>query len=249
MNNTFTILNQQLSKDLLTLFVAIFKKHNLSFDKPLEDAELNEREEYIIQCIGALIAIDSSLDNLFLSIQYLSNFRSTKSLKKYEINRFDHLTYHIENFYIRLVSTLDRSLILVDRVHRLGNTPRHCNWSVLSKNSHVRNSLTYTALKSLNKFIDPYREYRNMVIHERYLPYEGSFGQLALLYQVFDDDGDSRLEGDYRYLTKIITDKETKIKQDEFNEICTDLVKLLTNLLGALMDEFVIQLPKLSANE
>ena len=59
------------------------------------------KDKYIIDCFLAFGRVETCMEQLQHSPLFLSNFRSTESLKKNNITRFDHIIYHIESYYLR----------------------------------------------------------------------------------------------------------------------------------------------------
>jgi hypothetical protein len=193
-------------------------------------------EEYLrttLLCGGELATTCSQLDQ---TIQFLSNFRSTKKLKEYKINRYDHVVYHLENHLIRITSIFDRCLIFTNQVFLLGNTPKNCKQYIILKNQYVQGTIIAKILKKIEKHINPYRTKRNVIVHQ-----EGySHKDLRILegYSILEKQGEDFF---HQYYYKRQIDgfvKERKAELEVFN-----------NTLFRLIDDFLTELLKIFENK
>jgi hypothetical protein len=98
--------------------------------------------------------------------EYLSGYRTgLKSLKE-PITRLDHITYHLEYHLVRTASLMDWSLQLVNEVFDLGVPERECSFRTVADNKHVKSTPVRKKLQNLESLLKPYREHRNVVIHQ-----------------------------------------------------------------------------------
>jgi hypothetical protein len=123
-------------------------------------------EEYVVNCMFRSVELTSLCGQMVQATQYLSRYRTgLKSLGE-PITRLDHITYHLEHHLIRTVSLMDRSLQLVNEVFDLGVPERECSFRTVADNKHVKSTPVRKKLQNLESLLKPYREHRNVVIHQ-----------------------------------------------------------------------------------
>ena len=188
-------------------------------------------EEYLrttLLCGGELATTCIQLDQ---TIQFLANFRSTKKLKEYKINRYDHVVYHLENHLIRITSIFDRCLILTNQVFLLGNTPKNCKQHIIYNNQYVQGTIIVNILKKIEKHINPYRTKRNVIVHQ-----EGySHKELRILeaFSILEKQGEDFF---HQYYYKGRIDGFVKGRKAE--------LVIFNNTLFQLIDDFLTELLK-----
>jgi len=69
--------------------------------------KLYKHEEYFHSCYLRMAQVHTLLKQLDQSAILMANFRTTKSLKKEKINRFDFLIYHLESYFLRITGEFD----------------------------------------------------------------------------------------------------------------------------------------------
>ncbi|WP_316819119.1 Cthe_2314 family HEPN domain-containing protein [Pedobacter nyackensis] len=137
--------------------------------------ELFKHEKYFYDCFQGMGTIHTLMRQLDQSAVFFANFRSTKSMKKLDINRFDHMVYHLESYVLRITGILDRLLIFVNQVIGLGLEDASCkpHMMLTGKNGKIGPVTSrvkaigglFESLVSVRSFVDKYREQRNEVAH------------------------------------------------------------------------------------
>ena len=201
-------------------------------------------EEYLrttLLCGGELATTCLQLDQ---TIQFLSNFRSTKKLKEYKINRYDHVVYHLENHLIRITSIFDRCLILTNQVFLLGNTPKNCKQYIIYNNQYVQGTIIVKILKKIEKHINPYRTKRNVIVHQ-----EGySHKDLRILEacSILEKQGEDFF---HQYYYKRQIDGFVKERKAELEVFNNTLFRLIDDFLTELLKIFENKYKKLKPNQ
>ena len=54
-----------------------------------------------------------------------------KILAKYKLTKVEHIQYHIENYFIRVVSLINKIGILINEVYQIGLPPHLCQPRIL----------------------------------------------------------------------------------------------------------------------
>ena len=139
--------------------------------------ELLKHEYYFYDCFQTMGSVHTLLRQLDQTAVFFANFRATKSLKKSKVTRFDHLVYHLESYVLRITGVLDRLLIFVNQILKLGLEDSNCKTHImLITKSNRKGPVThkieavpglFDALQSVRLFVDRYREQRNEVAHSK----------------------------------------------------------------------------------
>jgi hypothetical protein len=204
-----------------------------------EQRDYTEKEKYVVFVLLAAKEVTTCYDQMCQALLYLSNFRTTKSLKNAGINRFKHIVFNIENYFIRISSLLDKTLVLINEVYMLGNSNENCKEHIIFKNKHLKNTKVLDLTKKLKKKTNDYREKRNKIIHtERYRDKElNQIEGMYLLIEISEPhrmifDPNFQIETNYREnRTRLDLEKEKKKRFKEMGEICFNFLKDNRDLL------------------
>jgi hypothetical protein len=82
------------------------------------------------------------------------------------LDRHTWIEYHYSYYVVTLVSLADIALILTNSVFRLGNRERDCRPDLITRNWWVASTAAKEALENLAKLIQPYKEGRNLHVHQ-----------------------------------------------------------------------------------
>jgi hypothetical protein len=129
--------------------------------------EITEYEYYIGQCGFTVSHLLILLEKLLIIPGYLLEYGQTKSMKKYNINRLQDVSYHIENFIIRAKSIDDYLLQIYNAVFHLGNSPGNVNFNVIINNVHIKSTRSIDQIKKVHKLCEEYSSERNKIIHQQ----------------------------------------------------------------------------------
>jgi hypothetical protein len=202
-----------------------------------EIRELSPQEAYTQKCfllLASLLTVCSQLDH---TVQLLSGYRASQTPDNY--SRLDHIVYHLENHLIRVVMVPDRVLLLVNDVFRIGLPEKECKQSTVIDNLRVRNTPVRDYYRELEKYIQPYRTQRNIIVHgSKYT--DPDIERLDLLYIIQNSNDEEPQNLRYYYL-KRITDQVVRQKQQELTKVNKELFTLLDEVLSALQDSFIIE--------
>lgn len=138
---------------------------------------LLRHEKYFYDCFQGMATVHTLMRQLDQTAVFFANFRSTKSMKKLDITRFDHMVYHLESYVLRITGILDRLLIFVNQVLGLGLEDASCKpHMMLTGKNGKKGSVTprveavndlFDSLDAVRTFVDKYREQRNEVAHSK----------------------------------------------------------------------------------
>jgi hypothetical protein len=225
---------QQLIKD-----AEPFLKETKFSDKYIVDKneiEMSDLEHYIHYVSFYNIHLFQLCNQLERAVNLLSNFRTDD---KNEIGWGHHLSYNIENFFIRLDSLYDRVLQLVNAIYNFGLTDNLVNKKSVTKKINAVDGYIElnNSLEMLNKVLKNYSdEKRNIIVH-RYSYFDQELDRIEMYYHPF-------------YSKKILEDKDiaenfkevrkeeltfylskTKKEFTQINQICFEKLLLIFDAL------------------
>jgi hypothetical protein len=221
-------------------------EETLAVDKVSGDYEFTrpfrKHEEYMRTVLLAAGELETVCEQLDQTVCFLSNFRSTQKLKEHGITRLDHVVFHLENHLIRMVASFDRALILDNEVFMLGNDPRNCTRQVILRNLHIAGTPVAEVLTDMNRYVEPYRGQRNVIIHREQFKHE-DMRQLELLYRAQQLDPSFAL----LHFTKRETDRFVADRKAELASANEGLFKIVDRLFSRLEKEFAKRYDQLGA--
>ena len=174
------------------------------------DPRATKRESYGIEVFMASTDIATCIDQLYFSIDMLSGDRARKNSVA-KMNRYDHLILGIENYYLRITSVYDRCLRHTNLIFQLGLPERQCRNETVKNNFHVKSNAVGKALTKLDRFINPFRRYRNTIAHEQTYT-EKELNLLGGFYYLLEeDDSFKRFSNIYNVrANKFVSEKKSK---------------------------------------
>ena len=203
---------------------------------------LAAHEEYSRRVLLSCGQISTTCHQMAVAAELLSGFRARDMGHRGLISRFDYIVYHLENHYVRAVAVIDRSLQLINLVFRLGLSERDCKFGVITANEFVKNTSTQKSLKRLDKMVQPMRQTRNLIIHQRQLS-EESLDQIELfhtLQKIEEAEGtDDSLTKTMASYGKSITDKVVTARKRELRETNTKLYLEVKSLMDSMITRYV----------
>lgn len=185
------------------------------------------------------------LEQLNCAIELLTNYDYSK---KISASRADHLIYNIENYLIRVNSTYDRMLQLVNSVFHLCVHEEHVSHSVIITNTKVTHRPSVvTKLKAVRKALEAYAQDRNTIIHKHSLLDE-KLRRIELFYQdeILDSMPKDRRDGLKAFRANYLREFVVAKKQ-EFTEMNAKLAIVIQALFDALTVEYEHQKKRFKA--
>lgn len=147
--------------------------------------ELTSDEHYVINSALSFASVLECVNQLHFSLNALSGFRT--SGRRQSMNRYEHITYAIENFYLRLTSTNDRCLRLVSTVYDYRLAANKCTTQRLIKMPQVKGTPVATSLSELSLLVDPNRGLRNEIAH-RFTYSDSETRIFGMFYHLLTED-------------------------------------------------------------
>lgn len=211
----------------------------------IKENNIPDLEHYIRYTSFYVVHLFSLCRQLEQAVSLLSNYRY--SIKD-DVGRGYHLSYNVENYFIRLDSLYDRILQVVNAILCIGfqdnEVKKHKIIPKLERFSELKNSLD-----SLSKFLNIVSDTnRNIVVH-RHSYLEKELSMLEMFYHPFFsnlilnkmDDVDNFKQIRKEQLAFYLKRKKKEFK--EINEQCFEKVFLI---LTELEKEYTLKKQKLS---
>jgi hypothetical protein len=204
--------------------------------RPLRPDESYVRDSLI--SAGELIAV---YEQMTFAVEFLSGYRSRKMASGQIITRLDYIVYHLENHLIRTSSVMDRSLLLVNIIFRLGIPERECRLATIAENIYVKLTPVAGQLRAIEKLTNCYREQRNSIAHRRTYS-EESFEPFEIYY-VYEKSVTIKPNEDIRqgpfYMFKGRTDDFVSTKKQELSRKKQELSSFNAEVSSAISNLFL----------
>lgn len=236
-------------RHLTNIASKIIQKHTKNNQGALTGASEKEikyskEENYVVRTLLSLGEIEFVFEQLEQAPYFLSNFRHTKSLKEVGINRFHHIIYHIESHLFRATGILDRMMIHLNEVFKLGLSPEKCKAHNLLMNRNGkegkyakeiknRNPKLFSTLINLMNLIDRFRDIRNEISHQS--RYRSERLKYVEMYHILQQEGEEEfLKPAFKTQIKKETDKAVNSYKKHMLKLNSEIRKLLDETYGYL---------------
>jgi hypothetical protein len=184
-------------------------------------------DDYVLTSASAITSILECIDQLYFSVDLLSKYTNNHSPK--DMNRYDHIRYSIENYYLRITSIYDRSLRVVNNAYTLGLPDRECRESTIINNTHIKGRPIASSLKDLDKFTQQFRNNRNSIAHQSGYKDEG-LDNISPIFFLLEQE---RFTENKFEITNM-SDSYVKAKEKELLEHIHELERIMDQFLDAL---------------
>ncbi len=224
--------NLQILKSINAVVVPYIQKCNLQRGTIVP---ANPLEQYSLDCFEAVRNVTNCIEQLDFAAELLSGYRSSTAPNS--MNRHDHIVFAIENYYLRITSVYDRCLRLTNTLYQLGLSERDCKNSTIVKNTHVKGSDIETSLKTLDKFTNKFRQYRNSVAHNETYSEDDKLNMIASYYFLEEQGATEIIK--FKHIYKKETDAFIQSKKAEFKVHLTELEAIIIPLLDAVNGKYL----------
>lgn len=82
-----------------------------------------------------------------------------------EVEYSEYLEYNLENYFLRITSILDQSVILVSEFYKLGLPPQSTSLKILRENTHTKDKEATKVIKELDRSLQSIKQIRNHIAH------------------------------------------------------------------------------------
>ena len=129
------------------------------------EANMDELTYYLDLCGSTIARLLGRLEQICIIPAYISEYKRTKTMNRYRVNRYLDIAYHIENFYIRSTSIADQFLQVYNAVFHLGFPENQVSARTILDNNHIRTSNSYRLIRGMDKDWRLHSSTRNGIIH------------------------------------------------------------------------------------
>lgn len=213
---------------LLEDFLSVHKKSEGSNEIEIE----SEVDAYVLSCAQSLIPINQSIEKIDLSIELLGNFNVSYESK---YNPAEHIEFHVENCFIRVVGIYDRCLILVNSVLNLGIDISRVTHDIIVSNMNVKKYNLHELLKKIKRECKKYNDTRNKIIHHNSYK-EDAFMTITAIHktqQLSMENGDN-----LPFSKKVVnhfTEHFVNTKLQEFKDFVAAITPLIEDLYTKIL--------------
>lgn len=212
-----------LFEDAANLGTDLYDPQQLLEVDPTPKRDFTEIEYYVSSCGFSLAHLLNRLNQLIHIPAYLREYKRTPDFRRYKITRLDVISYHYENYIIKVRSVADLSLQLIASVFHLG-LPRHrVKSDVVLSNAHVISSTASDKLKSLMRALESYGPQRNEIVHQHSILHP-HLRRIELMLNVSRLNNEYRVHGRTRYISLL-------------NQFVSDSVPEIENSVEALLSQ------------
>jgi hypothetical protein len=128
---------------------------------------LSPKNYYVSQLFYPLIEVCNKINNLYLALLLFGHYPQLPSLRN-NISRERYINFHIEYFYISLISVFDTMLHLTNFVYKLGLPDRFVQKEIILNNDNLPKNCKDLLIK-INKYLEQYRTLQNKIKHKESL--------------------------------------------------------------------------------
>ncbi|GGA64534.1 hypothetical protein GCM10008015_01770 [Flavobacterium palustre] len=237
---------QQMIEDTKPFLKGVKVSDKYIVDK--NENDMSDSEHYIRYTSFYSVHLFGLCCQLERAVKLLSNFRDDN---KNEIGRGYHLSYNIENYFIRLDSLYDRILQLVNAIFNFGfDDSKVKKDKVLKKISEVDGySELMNSLYELNNVLKKYSdEKRNIIVH-RYSYFDKELDMIEMFYDPIYSkiilQNTDNVEN-FKQIRKERLSFYLRKKKKEFNEINEECFEKLFLILNEIEKEYTLKKQELS---
>lgn len=195
------------------------------------------KESVAIDILLSFVKITECIDQINFSIDMLSGFRQKKNGI---MNRHDHILFMMENFYLRITSIFDRTLLFTNLLFDIGLPDRECRESTIIKNKKVKGTKVQTELKKLSKYTNEFRQIRNQVAHSTSIQDE-KLTPIQSFCFLMEQEYSHEFER-YKTLYKVESDKYISEKKTELTESSEKITCMISDFFDSMIPYVKIKL-------
>lgn len=129
------------------------------------ETEMSAEQKHVTSLYKRYSKIIRTTDQLDTILRLLAVKPTIYFTKEAEIEYSKYLGYNLENYFLRITSILDQSIILVSEFYNLGTEPKNTNLRTLTENKHTKGKDATEIIKKFDRLIQPIKKIRNLIAH------------------------------------------------------------------------------------
>lgn len=210
----------------------------------LKEDSKNEYESYI-EAVGFNLAHTLTwFKQLDLSLNLLLDFDCSQRTD----TGADYFLYNAGNYIIRINSSYDKILQVINAVFHLGISDRNVNEGTITNNLRVKRYIEISsALKNVKAKLRKYSQIRNDLIHKNSSLSDPALERLEMLYipEMAEAMKDKYMDFDFEEYRSMHVRVQIEKKKVEFANVHEELATLLNKLLALCDVEYELQKKRL----
>lgn len=132
-------------------------------DKFLKNKLSQIQTEYLSNVSNIFSRIIDSYNQLLFTRNFIDYEPDPGLLLDLERNHGEYLAYHMQVFYVKIVTIAEQIVILINAVYNLGIPEKRLSDRTVDENKHTKDTEANQLLKKLLKLIP--KEKRNLIVH------------------------------------------------------------------------------------
>jgi len=129
------------------------------------DESWTDEQKYVLTLFRRYTRITRTLKQLEIIAKLIQVRASIQLISELEIKYTDFIEYNLENYFMRITSIADQTVIMVSEFYNLGLPPQSTSLRILKENIHTKDKKAIEIIKSFDKMIQPIRKLRNRIVH------------------------------------------------------------------------------------
>jgi hypothetical protein len=160
------------------------------------------------------------------------------------LNEAEYFTYHMIMFYVQIVSIEDLCLAAVNEACEIGIADKDLKYGLLSSIPILYRTKIIGALYKMDRFMDKYRPFRNVSVHQAYHYPNRDFGEAVWVKSSLDHmKAGGILPNDFRKDIHLFNYRAANAMQKELTycaNALVDCMNLVTDLMNPLVDWILV---------
>jgi len=129
------------------------------------EVEMSDAQKFNINLFKRYSKIQNTIGQLETIIKLIEVKPSIYFTQEAGIKYSEYLGYNLENYFIRITTIIDQSIILISEYYNLGLPPQSTSLKILLENIHTKDKEVVKLIKSFDSSMQPIKKIRNLIAH------------------------------------------------------------------------------------
>lgn len=231
-------------KNVSNKFTEIVREHpptKEDIKKAKLPKKLRAEQEYCGYVFRRITELLHTVEDLNYITMFIKGFPNKKALRC--ITKEGYLRYHMENFYIRCFSLLNKLCLLMNEIFLLGLPARFAKPKILYGMRQLKNTRAIKVLEIFERFINHGRQIRNYVDHAG--KYEDKKLNEIAMYSLIERCNPEK-EFKYKDVLNFLIKEYITISSQRMQQITTAIEEFIDAYFEKLNEYFEIKYKELS---
>ena len=129
------------------------------------ETEMSKEQKRIVGLYKRYARILKTVEQLDTVLRLLEVKPTIYFSNEAKIEYSKYLEYNLENYFVRITSIIDQSIILVSEFYNLGSPPQDTSLRTLTGNIHTKDKDATKIIKKFDSLMQPIKRVRNLIAH------------------------------------------------------------------------------------